>query len=106
VAENTDFNYLDSQEEDRLFKAIGKKPFSTLDFLCIIRYQKAKAGKKTPLKSDHYVLRFQFEPKMLQMQVFHEKGLMYVSQKDLPEFATDRVNAEFTKKVLKPLERL
>jgi len=104
VAENTDFNYLDNQEKDRLFKAMGKKPFSTLDFLCIVRYQKAKPERKAPLKSDHYILRFRFEPKMLQMQIFHEKGLMYVSQKDLPEFTTNRINAEFTKKVLKPLE--
>ncbi len=105
IAEDTDFNYLDNQEKDRLFKAMRKKPFSTLDFLCIARYQKMEGERKAALKSDYYILRFRFAQEMLQMQIFHEKGLMYVSQKDVPEFAANRINAEFTKKTLKPVER-
>jgi len=101
VAEDTDFNYLDKEEKDRLLRTIRKKPFSTIDLLGIVCYRTVKAEKKTPLKSDYYMLRFQFVRGVARMQIFHEKGLMYVSPKDLPEFTAERINSEFSKKVLK-----
>lgn len=104
IAEDTDFNYLDSEEKDKLLKAMEKKPFALIDFFCIMRYRKMQAEKKTPLKSDYYMLRFQFDKELTQMQIFHEKGLMYVSPKDLPEFTIKRINSEFSKKVLKLAE--
>jgi hypothetical protein len=105
VAEDTDFNYLDKEEKDKLLKSIRKKPFALIDFLSIVRYRKVKAEKKTPLKSDCYMFRFQFDREAAQMQIFHEKGLMYVSPKDLPEFTIKRINSEFSKKVLKLAEQ-
>jgi hypothetical protein len=101
VAEDTDFSYLDIEERDRLLKTIKKKPLPLIDFLCIIRYCKMQTEKKTTLKSDCYMLRFQFDKEATQMQIFHEKGLMYVSPKDLPEFTIRRINSEFPKKALK-----
>jgi hypothetical protein len=103
IAEDKDFNYLDTEEKDKLLEMIRKKPFSILDYFCIIRYHKLKTHKKTTLKSDYYMLRFLFENELVQIQIFHEKGLMYTSPKDLPGFLARRINAESSKKLLKPL---
>jgi hypothetical protein len=103
VAEDRDFNYLNSEEKDKLLKVIQKKPFSILDYFCILRYCKTKMDKKTTLKSDYYMLRFLFEKEFVQLQIYHEKGLMYATPKDLPEFLVDRINAESARKLLKPL---
>jgi hypothetical protein len=103
IAEDNDFNYLNTEEKDKLLKTIQKKPFSILDYFCIIRYYKMKIEKKTTLKSDYYMLRFLFEKEFVQIQIFHEKGLMYATPKDLPEFLAGRINAESAKKLLKPI---
>jgi len=103
IGEESDFTYLDSEEKDRLLKMIEKKLFPLMDFLCVIRYYKTQNGKKTPLKFDYYMLRFVFSKKSLEMQIFHEKGLMYVSPKDLPGFVAHGINAGFSKKALKVL---
>jgi hypothetical protein len=100
VAEDDDFNYLDDEERDRLLKAVRKKLFSTLDFLCIARYYKVRNGTKTALRSDYFMLRFTFRKKTGRIRVFHEKGLMYVSPKDLPQFIVDKVNARFSRRAL------
>lgn len=101
IAEGKDFNYLDTHEKDRLLSVIQKRPFPSLDFLCIARYYRFQNQKKRPLKFDHYMLRFTFAKKALQMQVFHEKGPMHLSTKDLPLFITKIVNSEFPKRVIK-----
>jgi len=101
VAEGDDFNYLDEEEKNRLLKVIEKKPFSTMDFLCVIRYYKLRNGIRRPLKFDYYMLRFSFNKKTTQIRVFHEKGLMYVSHKDLPYFIADKINAQFCRSVLR-----
>jgi hypothetical protein len=103
IAEDKGFNYLDTEEKDKLLETIRKRPFSILDYFCIIRYSKVKMEKKTTLKSDYYMLRFLFENELAQIQIFHEKGLMYTSPKDLPDFLARRINAESPKKLLKPL---
>jgi hypothetical protein len=104
VAEDDDFNYLDDEERDRLLKIIRKKPFSTLDFLCVIRYYKLKGEARRPLRFDYYMLRFTFRKRIGRMRVFHEKGLMYVSPKDLPWFMVDKINAQFSRTVLRAQE--
>jgi hypothetical protein len=104
VAEDDDFNYLDDEERDRLLKVIRKKPFSIMDFLCVIRYYKIRNETRTALRFDYYMLRFAFNKKTAQMHVFHEKGLMYVSPKDLPWFIADRINAQFSRRMLKAKE--
>jgi hypothetical protein len=103
VAEDRDFNYLNAEEKDKLLRIIQKRPLSILDYLCILRYYKTKMDKKTTLKSDYYMLRFLFEKEFVQLQTYHEKGLMYATPKDLPEFLVERINLESTRKLLKPL---
>lgn len=101
IAEGCEFTYIDDEEKQKVQKIVERKPFFTLDFLCIIRYHKFKNMKKTTLKSDRYFVRFMFYQALLQIQIFHEKGLMYVSPKDLPEFFARRISAESSKKALK-----
>jgi hypothetical protein len=101
IAEENDFNFLDTHERDRIIAAIQKKPFSSLDFVCIFRYYKMQNEKKRPLKFDHYMLRFRFAKKAAQMQILHEKGPMHISLKDLPFFMTRILNGEFSKKVIR-----
>jgi hypothetical protein len=50
------------------------------------------------------MLRFNFIQRAVQMQVFHEKGPMHVSHKDIPQFVAKIINDEFSKKVLKTIE--
>ena len=104
VAEDSDFNYLNPEERDKLLKTIQKRPFSILDYFCLVRYCKRKMDKKTTLKSDYYMLRFLFEKEFVQLQIYHEKGLMYTTPKDLPEFLINKINAESNRKLLKPYE--
>ena len=104
VAEDDDFNYLDDEERTRLLKAIRKKPFAIMDFVCIIRYYRLQNEVRKPLRFDYYMLRFAFKNKIGRMRVFHEKGLMYVSPKDLPWFLVDKIDAQFSRKVLKARE--
>jgi len=101
IAEGCEFTYIDDEEKQKIQKIIERKPFFILDFLCIISYHKLKNMKKTTLKSDRYIVRFTFYQTLLQIQIFHEKGLMYVSPKDLPEFLARRISAESSKKALK-----
>lgn len=101
VADGSDFNYVDGEERERLVKTIEKRPFSIIDFLCIIRYYRVQNETRKPLKFDYYMLRFSFDKDSTELQIFHEKGLMYVSPKDIPEFVENRINAEFSKKTVK-----
>ena len=102
IAEGNDFNYIDEEEKDRLLKAIDKKPFQIMDFLCALRYYQIENEKQTPLKFDYYMIRFRFDRSSTEIRVFHERGPMHVSPKDLPDFLINNVNATFQKKVLKP----
>lgn len=101
IAEANNFNYLDSEEAKRMLKSIRKKPFQVLDFLCAICYYKMQDGKKTPLKFDYYMLRFTFNKKLMEIQVFHERGPRHVAPEDAVNFIVNKINETFSKKILK-----
>jgi hypothetical protein len=101
IAEANSFNYLDSEEASRIRKSIRKKPFQIMDFLCAIRYYKTKNGKKIPLKFDYYMLRFTFNKKSTEIQVFHERGPRHMTPEDTANFIVNRINKIFSKKILK-----
>jgi hypothetical protein len=105
VAQDNNFNYLDSQEKTQLLKTIRTKPPKILDFLCAIRYHRIQQERETPLRFDYYMLRFIFDMNYLEMQVYHERGPMHISHKDLPEYLIDKINENFTKKALKPINQ-
>jgi hypothetical protein len=103
IAADNGFSFLDNEERDKLLKTIRRRPFQTLDFLCAIRYNKTEQQKRIRLKFDYYILRFKFAAQLLQMQICHERGPMHVSHKDLPELFASKINGDFTKKMLKPI---
>jgi hypothetical protein len=104
IADENDFNYLDSHEKDKLLKAISKKTFPVTDFFSVIRYYRIGEEKKSRLRFDYYMIRFMFDKNLIEIRVFHEKGPMHVSPEELIEFVVARINSTFSKKALKPLE--
>jgi hypothetical protein len=104
VADGNDFNFLDAEERERLIGAINRKPFQVMDFLCVIRYQNRQEERKTRMMFDFYMLRMMFGDSLTEIQVFHEKGARHASPDDLVRLVVNRVNAAFSKRVLKPSE--
>jgi len=104
IAEANNFNYLDSEEKTRVTKAMQKKHFQTIDFLCSIRYYRTLKEKKTPLKFDYYMLRFTFNKNTMQTEIFHERGPMHISPEELINFIARRINQTSQKKILKVSE--
>ncbi len=104
VAEGNDFNYLDNEERERLLGALNKKPFQIMDFLCVVRYHKIRKERKARMRFDYYMLRLVFGDKFMEIQISHERGLMHTSADDLVKLVVNKVNAAFSKRVLRPSE--
>ena len=104
VAEGNDFNYLDSEERDRLLSALNKKLFQVMDFLCVIRYHRMQRERKLRTRFDYYMLRLMFGENLTEIQVSHERGIRHTSPDELVKLVLNRVNAAFSKKVLRPSE--
>jgi hypothetical protein len=101
IAEANNFDYLDNEEINRVLKIIRKKPLQFMDFFCAIRYYKTQNKKKTPLKFDYYMLRFIFNKKSTEIQVFHERGPRHVSPEEITNFVVNKINEKFSRKILK-----
>jgi hypothetical protein len=104
VADGNDFNYLDAEEKQRLLGALNKKPLQIMDFLCVIRYHKAQEERKTRMRFDYYMLRLLFGENLTEIQVSHERGVMHTSPDDVVKLVVTRINAAFSKRVLRPSE--
>lgn len=104
VAEGNDFNYLDSEEKERLLSALNKKLFQVMDFLCVIRYHRMQEKRKTRTRFDYYMLRLMFGENLTEIQVSHERGIRHTSPDDIVKLVLNRVNAAFSKRVLRPSE--
>lgn len=104
VAEGNDFNYLNSEERERLLGALKKKPFQVMDLLCVARYNRVQDERKTRMRFDYYMLRLVFGENLTEIRVFHERGLMHTSPDDLIKLVVNRVNAAFSRRVLRPCE--
>jgi len=103
IADEVNFNYLDEEETKRVLKIIHKKTFKIMDFFCAIRYYKTENRKKTPLKFDYYMLRFTFNKKSTEIQVFHERGPRHVSPEEIVNFVANKTNEKFSRKILKAI---
>ncbi|MCW3993300.1 MAG: hypothetical protein NWE85_01885 [Candidatus Bathyarchaeota archaeon] len=103
IADEVNFNYLDEEETKRILKIIHKKTFKIMDFFCAIRYHKTQNRKKTPLKFDYYMLRFTFNKKSTEIQVFHERGPRHVSPEEIVNFVINKTNEKFSRKILKAI---
>lgn len=104
VAEGNGFTYLDDEEKDKILKTMNKTPFQILDVLCAMRFYRIENEARRPLKFDYYMLRFTFNQKFLEVQLFHERGSMHILPQELAEFIIRKTNEAFGKKVLKPLK--
>lgn len=105
IAEDNGFNYLDGEEATKALRIIQKSPVQILDFLCAVRYHRIVNERRRPLKFDYYMLRFTFNPKFLELQLFHERGPMHVLPEELVDFVTMKINEAFRRRVLKPLKK-
>jgi hypothetical protein len=101
LADGEGFNFIDEEEVSKAQGLLGQERVGFLDFFCGIRYYKVRAGKKTALKFDYYLLRTMFGKDTFEVHVFHERGPRYVSPEDLTSFIGDRVNAASNKKILR-----
>jgi hypothetical protein len=106
VAEANNFNYLDSQEANKILRVIQKKPLQIMDFFCALRYHKTQDGKKTRLRFDYYMIRSTFNEGSMEIQIFHERGPRYVSPEDIANFVVNKIGETFSKKILKAFKPL
>jgi hypothetical protein len=104
VAEDNGFNYLNDEETAKALKIIQRTPPRILDFLCAVRYYRILDEIRKPLKFDYYMLRFTFNPKFLELQLFHERGPMHILPEEFVEFIIKKINEIFRGRVLKPLK--
>jgi len=104
VAEGNDFNYLDAEEKERLLGALNKKTFQVMDFLCVIRYHKMQEERTTRMRFDYYMLRLVFGENLMEIQVFHERGIRHISPDDVVKLVMNRVNTAFSRRVLRSPE--
>lgn len=91
VAEALTFNFIDDEEIAKFKRLFTEKTvFSTMDFMCIIRYH----VKGKPLKFDHFMLRFSFQEKTMLILVYHEKGPQRVQPEELLSFLAKNIANE------------
>jgi len=106
IAEDNDFNYLNDEETLKALKIVQKSSLQILDFLCAVRFYQTEKEKRKPLKFDYYMLRFTFNPKFLELQLFHERGPMHILPEEFIEFVVKKVNEAFGRRVVKPLKKV
>ena len=103
IADEVSFNYLDEKETNKALKTMNRKSLKIMDFFCAIRYYKTENRKKTPLKFDYYMLRFTFNKKSTEIQVFHERGPRHVSPEEIVNFIVNKINEKSSRKILKAI---
>ena len=103
LAKDGGFSYLNEEELNASLAFLNRERLEVLDFFCSIRYYKSNGDKKTPLKFDYFFFRTVFGKKLLEVQVYHERGPRYVSPADLVSFIVNKLNMMQSKKVLKTL---
>lgn len=106
IADAKSFNYIDEEETKRVLNALKKEPFRVMDLFCAVRYYKGKTEKKAPLKFDYYMMRAVFGKDSMEMRVFHERGLRYISPEDIVTFLVNKINEASARKILKRFETL
>jgi len=104
IAETEKFKYLDDEELSEITSFLRSNSFQIIDAFCAIRYYKVNNEKKTPLKFDYYLIRLLFNKKIMEMQIFHERGPRYMTPEDIVDFLGRKVNENNAKKILKQLE--
>lgn len=106
IAENISFNFIDTEEMERVQKTIQNDFMPILDFFFISRYHVPKPdGKKVPLKFDYYFLRFVFHQRDMELRIVHDKGIQHIPLEDLVNFVVRQINNELSKEALEILNK-
>ncbi len=105
LAEEGDFNFLSEAEAERALVYLGVHQVQVLDFFCSIRYYKSICEGRQALKFDYFMLRLAFGKGMFEVQLFHERGPLYLSAKDITEFIIKCLNRQSKKAFLKEATR-
>jgi hypothetical protein len=100
LADAESFNYIDEEEVEKVLNLLEKEHLDTVDFFCAIRYYKGNAEKKRALKFDYYLIRTMYNRDIFEIQVYHKKGIRYLSPEDLTLFIFNKINEASKKKVL------
>ncbi len=104
VAEGMYFNYLDDETAKRLQEPLSRgKLYPSLDFLVVVTYDYRRGGKTVHLNFDHHQLRFLFRDDVLEMRLFHSKGIRRMPLDELLGKIIDAINIEMKRKSVKPL---
>ena len=104
LAEAKSFNYIDEEEISKVLGVLRKGALRSMDFFFAVRYYKASAEKKAPLKFDYYMIRAVFGKNAMEIQVFHERGPRYISPEDIITFLVNEVNKTSSRKILKRVD--
>lgn len=104
IADGLTFNYIDKETSRDCQERIRRKPFPTLDFLCIVRYYAVKKKNRSPLRFDYHMLRFLFSQNQVELQVYHERGTRRLPIDELVNFLTERINRGLARNKLSALE--
>lgn len=96
IAEGNTFTYLNQEERDKILNYIEKKKVTIMDFFCIIRYYKKRKNREHPLKFDYYLIRMVFHKNEVETQVFHERGLKYITPEDVNRLVIHELRSYFT----------
>ena len=100
LADGESFNYIDEEEVKKALDLLAKERLDTIDFFLAIRYYKGEAKKKRALKFDYYLIRTGYNRDDFEIQVYHKKGLRYLSPEDLTLFIFNRINEASKRKIL------
>lgn len=101
--------------EGERFHAVGKKrkgleqyvqkiDFSGFDFLVSIDFQHHHKGTLRRLRSDRYLLRFEWVKRVLVLKIAHVGGTMRMPAKSLVMFLLEYINSELKKRRGRPLK--
>jgi len=100
LADGESFNYIDEEEVKKALDLLAKERLDTIDFFLAIRYYKGEEKKKRALKFDYYLIRTGYSRDDFEIQVYHKKGLRYLSPEDLTLFIFNRINEASKRKIL------
>ena len=104
LADAKNFNYIDEEETKKVLAVLRRGALRSMDFFCAVRYYKAIAEKKAPLKFDYYMMRTVFGKNAVEIRVFHERGPRYISPEDIITFLVNEVNKTSSRRILKRLK--
>ena len=105
IADGLTFNFIDKDISRDCQERILGRAFPRLDFLCIVRYYAVEGNRRKSLRFDYHMLRFLFEEKEVELQVYHEKGTRRLPIDELVNFLVGKINHELTRKKLSTLKR-